>query len=956
MKKLFLLLSIAAFIALFGCDISSIQLSDNSLRQREFYRTEGAWQEVNFMDYAQPIVFGVSTRADTNSIVLGGNTSGFSGRQATASIPAAPNPGIIPDDSVEIRSESGRGKIAGSEDGITFYYKEVSADKNFRMQADFKVISFLPPPPTSGGVVTGDVAPNGQEAWGIMARDFIPQYSGKNMDEIEANTLAQRLNRADLSTYYISGTSGGDSNMIMVGGVKRGIRAYWRRGVAYNGITPLSSGQFRGNGNPAGASAMDHTNTNFYYWPREWGNYSELGDAQYLERPDFPRYYDKNNPDRDISYRLTLERNNNGFFWTIEYPNEGIYPSDHEMSGLYRKGRIRDRTARDPFNRDIVVNPNERETRPIIDPIDRGSIPPYEDILKSVNTENYYVGFFAARDAVVWVSNIKYWEADVDACDPEDPITPSKLNPTFEILTPEIYTGINYLHIKTNIPGQLIVNQDRQQIPNSVIQNTWVAGDTGSAVAHNMFTIPVLPLKDGDNTFTMTFYPNSDLPEAIAKSTYEGVVLGSNAAINRTFVIKKKVYQNGTGDIFVSNNGAPRNNGTRGSPLDLQTAITYVQPGQDIVMLDGVYMLQDTIVIPRYNDGAFGAYKTLRAENRHKVALDWSWKKDPANNRPPFVPMRSRAFQLNGNYWKLEGFHVRNAPDDVKGMEIGGSNNIISWLTIYSNGETGFQIAGNSNEPTRYWPSNNRVEYCESFNNRDPANTNADGFAAKLTVGKDNIFYRCIGHSNVDDGWDFFAKRETGPIGIITLEECIAYGAGVMSVKQPNGTWVVQYFGNNMGSYTVSRNGFKMGGEGISVKHLAIHSVSFGNDGNAFTSNSNPSIILINSTSIGTSGNDVSKMDIRGNAGTAVDGYEEFCISTGGTYDINKTSSTNINVAGGVNSIMFPVSNSDIDARSLDGYDGYQGRFMKRKADGRPDLGSVFKSNVPGVGAWRLYD
>jgi hypothetical protein len=438
------------------------------------------------------------------------------------------------------------------------------------------------------------------------------------------------------------------------------------------------------------------------------------------------------------------------------------------------------------------------------------------------------------------------------------------------------------------------------------------------------------------------------------------VVLASTAAINRTFVINKKVFHGGTGEIFVSNNGRARNDGTKASPLDLQTAILHVQPGQIITMLDGVYMLQEGIVIPRYNDGRFGAFKILRAENRHKVALDWSWKKDPANNRHPFAPMRSRAFHLMGNYWILDGFHIRNAPDDVKGIEVGGSNNIARWLTVYSNGESGFQIAGISSEPTRYWPSNNRVEFCESFNNRDPANTNADAFTAKLTVGRDNIFFRCIGHSNVDDGWDFFAKRETGPIGIVTIEESVAYGSGVMWERNPlnpDGPWVQRFFGSSVG--LASRNGFKMGGEGIGVRHLAIESISFGNDGSAFTSNSNPSIIVRNSTSINRTGSSLERIDIRGNSGDPVDGFEINCLSPGGVRDIFDTSSTNILNMSGFSSIMFEVTETEpeIWERSLDGFDGYRGRFMKRKPDGRPDLADVFKPdpNFPGKGATRLY-
>jgi len=935
-KNILSVFSIAFLLMFISCDfdVADMKLSkDNSKRQKDFYKTEKAWEQINFLEHAQPLVFGVSTEAVNNSVVVGGNPSAYGGR----------NMGEIPVDTIEIKSigDGKGGKIAGSEDGLTFYFKEVSVNKNFKITADIRVVNFA-----SGS------APNGQEAWGIMARDFIPQYgrgttSDTTMDAFKANTAINGLFTGSLSNYYRPGSTGGDSNMIMVGGIKRGIRAYWRRGVAWNGTTTLSNGWTLGNGNPMAAGTMNHDNTNFYFWPREWGNFIDMGDSAYQEHPDFPRYYDPGDDIPSHTYTITLERNNNGFFWTIEHPNEGVYPNEHIMKGEPKKGRIRDRTVPDRFNSAYEYDPNSKDPRPKIEPVDKGSIPPYEDILKSVNTQNYYVGFFASRDAVIWVNNISYFEADKDDCDPQDPIIPSRIDAVMEILTPEIYTGVNYLHIKTNVPGYIVVDQDRKRIPNSVIQNNWVNSDTGSAISHNVFIIPILPLKDGDNTFKLSFYPNANLPEEIAASTYEGVILSSTEAINRTFVIKKKVYHGGTGDIFVGKDGHPRNSGTESSPLDLQTAIAHVQPGQDIVMLDGVYLLQEGIVIPRYNNGTSGQRKTLRAKNKDKVALDWSWKKNPVNNAPPFEPMKNRAIHLMGDYWTLEGFHIRNAPEDVKGIEVGGSNNILRWLSVYTNGDTGVQIAGASNEPTSYWPSNNKIEYCDSFNNRDTADTNADGFAAKLTVGKDNIFYRCVGFYNVDDGWDFFAKRETGPIGIVTILECVSYKAGTMMIKQPNGTWQEQLFGSSQNK--ASKNGFKMGGEGISVKHIAIESISFANDGYAFTSNSNPSIIVRNSTSIASSGGGIENIRIYGNTGASIDGYELNCVST--------KNGGNVNIPPDVfTGILYDVEVTEIWARSLDGYDGYRGKFLKRKADGRPELGTVYKSGDAGKGAWALYN
>jgi len=149
-----------------------------------------------------------------------------------------------------------------------------------------------------------------------------------------------------------------------------------------------------------------------------------------------------------------------------------------------------------------------------------------------------------------------------------------------------------------------------------------------------------------------------------------------------------------------------------------------------------------------------------------------------------------------------------------------------------------------------------------------------------------------------------------------------------------------------------------MGGEGISVRHIAIESVSFGNDGGAFTSNSNPSIIIRNSTSINFSGNTVANMDIRGNAGDTVDGVEINSIARRGSGSSASDDDNLINIPpDGFLSILYEPTDPNVAERSLDGFDGYQGRmFLRRKPDGRPDLGTVYKSTVPGKGAWALYD
>jgi len=62
--------------------------------------------------------------------------------------------------------------------------------------------------------------------------------------------------------------------------------------------------------------------------------------------------------------------------------------------------------------------------------------------------------------------------------------------------------------------------------------------------------------------------------------------------------------------------------------------------------------------------------------------------------------------------------------------------------------------------------------------NMDSRREDADGFAAKLTCGEGNVFRNCIAINNCDDGWDLYTKKETGAIGVVTLENCQAIGNG----------------------------------------------------------------------------------------------------------------------------------------------------------------------------------
>jgi hypothetical protein len=746
---------------------------------------------------------------------------GTSSREANGSN-AAHQPGCIIDDnlaangSVTITStnpSNNAGKIAGSEDGIAYFFKEVDKNKNFRLSADFYVETY--------GFSNGKTDLNGQEGWGIMARDYVPQYiwtgsdgktydatmegirSGVNTEDGSPSNTANTTNGMYYTGKGRADGPGGSGNMIMVGGVKRGARVYWRTGVT----DPI------GDAVDNADTVADASKAKFYYLPREFADYSMYGTgrAGIEARPDFPT--------AGLTYSVMLEKTNSGFKAKIT-PPKGV-----------GKGVTK---AREPSDGAIL------EYNDLV--VDKGVVkagelyfPDGENMLFSINKEKYYVGFFACRDAKVTITNIRYEEADATDCAPLVSLEPELYTPSFAVTSPATASTADYtLYARSNVEGVLSVRLNGGEVKNYT--GAWTTEKSNaSAEPFTLFTVPGHELKDGDNVFNTVFTPSvkqGNLQAHLQVETNE--LLANTTPVYQTFVVTKKAVGASGGGIYVAPTGRSYYAGTRESPLDLNTAIAYVQPGQRIIMLNGVYTPL-SVTIPRYNNGAANNYKYIIAEERDKVIIDF--QKD----------LNANGFELRGDYWYISGLHIRNAPNKVKGLTVMGSHNVVEWVKTYFNGDTGIQISGASTEPKALWPSNNQILYCESFANMDESREDADGFASKLTSGEGNVFRWCVAHHNADDGWDLFAKKETGAIGALKLEYCIAYSNG----KFLNAELSVLYGGNGIAeeSSRSGGNGFKMGGEGIPVTHEAVDCLSFNNDADGFTSNSDPAILLTHCTS-----------------------------------------------------------------------------------------------------------
>ncbi|MCR8633340.1 S-layer homology domain-containing protein [Paenibacillus radicis (ex Xue et al. 2023)] len=412
------------------------------------------------------------------------------------------------------------------------------------------------------------------------------------------------------------------------------------------------------------------------------------------------------------------------------------------------------------------------------------------DILKVQNSK-MYVGFFAARLATIEVSHIdlKVTAAQTDSPKVEAP--PVKATPDFNFVSlnqvsKEAYT----LGVKSNVKGSFTIKQGQNVIAKDTVVQAGATLSLKTTVTANTYT-----------NFSASFIPDDTQN------------LASIGKLVKNLTVDMKSYVE-NGDIYVSPAGTSKGNGTINSPLDLDTAIAYVREGQKILMLDGKYVRSSKIEIKKGNVGTATAKKYLVAAPGAKPIIDFDKK--------------SEGVVLSGNYWHVKGIDFTRTAGNTKGFTVGGSYNTVEGSRFYENGDTGLQISRtDDSEDKASWPSYNLILNCESFDNRDPADNNADGFAAKLTSGVGNIFRGDIAHNNIDDGWDLYTKVGTGAIGAVIIENSIAYNNGTLT----DGT---------VGAG--DKNGFKLGGEGIHVPHIIRNSIAFGNGAYGFASNSNPGV------------------------------------------------------------------------------------------------------------------
>ena len=430
------------------------------------------------------------------------------------------------------------------------------------------------------------------------------------------------------------------------------------------------------------------------------------------------------------------------------------------------------------------------------------------DELTRLDENNIYVGFYASRSAKVSFSNMSLTTVAPENDAPAEARPITYVTPNFSIESAKVANNANYEMVYYgNADGVLSITNSKGE---AVVSGQHVDAKT-------KFRVNTV-LEQGSNTFAVEFTPDADYKPAKYSllSSYDTVKFDFNVTYN----VKDRSY------IYVSPDGRSYGSGAKDDPVDIYTAVKSAAPGRTILLKGGTYALDKTVIVERGVNGTADAkiYMIADPEAATRPVLDFQG--------------RCAGIILSGDYWYFQGFDVTRSANAQKGIQVSGSYNTVDNVMTYKNGNTGLQISRyKSTDNWEDWPSHNLMLNCTSYLNADAGYEDADGFAAKLTVADGNVFDGCIAAYNADDGWDLFAKVETGAIGQVVIQNCVAFKNGY--VLDENGQEVDA--GNG--------NGFKMGGSSISGHHILRNSVSFGNKAKGIDSNSCPDIEAYSSTS-----------------------------------------------------------------------------------------------------------
>ncbi|MDE7267985.1 MAG: fibronectin type III domain-containing protein, partial [Lachnospiraceae bacterium] len=759
----------------------------------------------------------------------------------------------ISDTSVRLESSGGKGKIVpASTDGLAFYCTKVSTDKNFIFSANAHVNSWT--------------FSNGQEGFGVMAADRVggDGTGGEfwnNSYQAVVSRISYKWNGVGIST-----DETGEKIEMQIG-----VGSTEKIGVTSSDVNGISKGElevpkrFR-----AGQTALDST-------------YAKYGAGQYnivancsnkdsrvdLTSKDYEEYED---------FYLQVRRNNTGYF--VSYTK---YKTDE--------------------NGDKVLDTSTTTTAKYYD----------RNALNVLDKNNIYVGVFTSRNADVTFSDMTLDVIDPDDDDDEEKKEVKYYNLATSILSSTVTNSTDYQFIfHSNWNGKLVLKDsagnylskhfieaengnfiknesgnfekvengkgnfkeiDYYDVTGSLdLNKSYLQDGTDEKNTKVYIDLDDKAISIGKNVFTVEYTPDKSwCPDQNGNDRY--AELNSYDKVTLTHIVEYRKYGEQGQTIYVSQYGRSTNIGTKESPLDIYTAVKYAQPGQTILLAGGRYKLSKTLQTPRGVDGEPAERDEKGKPIKEKETYNNYIKmmaEDP-ENRPvlDFMGLVPAVVTV-GDFWYFKNIDVTRCKDGEKGIQVSSSYCVFDRVDTYKNGSTGLQISRLASQDTyQDWPSDNLILNCNSYLNVDSGYEDADGFAAKLTSGSNNVFDGCIAAFNADDGWDLFAKVQSGSIGAVTIKNSIAYRNGyVLEKNGEEGNF--DEFGK-LRKGKGNGNGFKMGGDGLqggsiydddynenaSVRksgHKIYNSLAFYNKMKGFDSNSCPNVKAYNCVSFNNEG------------------------------------------------------------------------------------------------------
>ena len=432
------------------------------------------------------------------------------------------------------------------------------------------------------------------------------------------------------------------------------------------------------------------------------------------------------------------------------------------------------------------------------------------DALSQLDEDYVYAGFFASRNCRATFSDIELTTILASEDAPREYPDPTYVTPTVTVNSGSVTTKADYeLIVDVNVAGTLTVRYENEVIVEGKEVDAYERYRTNLNLDHHEI-----------NSIKIDFTPDPDqwLGDFVELSSTKTLYVSHDVTFNPGNYHRKTIYVSPSVKPYTTNT-----DGTKENPFDIFTALDNAYPGQTIILMEGTYKPGAALKIQRGMDGTEDAPIRLIA--------------DPEAKTRPVIDFEGlySGFTHGGDYWYFYGFDVTGSMDMQKGFQVSGNYNVLDQINTYYNGNTGIQICRLSgSDLMKDWPHDNLILNCTSYCNFDAGFEDADGFAAKLTVGEGNVFDGCIAYNNADDGWDLYAKVETGSIGAVTIRNCISYENGFVPGE---------------GFKTGNGNGFKMGGESLSGKHVIENSIAFNNLMKGIDSNSCPDIIVKNCVS-----------------------------------------------------------------------------------------------------------